>query len=60
MPILTGRCQVSLPIETVEGVWDPIAAEDNWTPLNSLVSDIQEWGARLAGESRVTAVESGP
>ena len=40
---------VSLPIETVEGVWDPIATEDNWTLLNSLVSDIQEWGARLAG-----------
>jgi len=41
---------VWLPIETVEALWDPIAASDDWAPLYAKIDDIREWGRRLRGE----------
>ena len=39
---------VALPIETVEALWDPIAARDDWAPLYAFVDDIREMGAALS------------
>ena len=50
-PYFDRLAPVALPIEEVESVWDPIATEDNWVPLNALISDIREFGARLAGDA---------
>ena len=39
---------IALPIETVEALWDPIAARDDWAPLYAFVDDIREMGAALS------------
>ena len=41
---------VWLPIELVESLWDPIAADDDWAPLYARIDAIREWGRRLRGE----------
>ena len=40
---------VDLPLWTVEALWAPIAEKDDWGPLNAMIDDIREWGARLRG-----------
>lgn len=39
---------VALPIETVEALWDPIAARDDWAPLYAFIDDIRALGAALS------------
>ena len=39
---------IALPIETVEALFDPIAAHDDWAPLYAFVDDIREMGAALS------------
>ena len=41
---------VWLPIELVESLWNPIAADDDWAPLYARIDAIREWGRRLCGE----------
>ena len=39
-----------LPIELVESLWNPIAADDDWAPLYARIDAIRAWGRRLCGE----------
>lgn len=48
-PFFDRDTPVWLPIETVEALWEPIAASDDWAPLYDKIDEIREWGARLRG-----------
>jgi serine/tyrosine/threonine adenylyltransferase len=39
----------SMLIDEVEGLWKPIAAHDDWSPLEEKISDIRMMGAALHG-----------
>ncbi len=55
-PATPPRPAPDLHIETVEALWAPIAARDDWAPLHAHVAEIRALGARL-GRHRAVAGE---
>lgn len=48
-PLLDRPGPPTLVIATVEAVWDAIDREDDWAPLERLVTALRDWGALLRG-----------
>lgn len=41
----------TLLIDTVEAIWDKIARDDDWTPLDAKIAAIRRYGAALGGSA---------
>jgi len=48
-PYWAAEAPVSMPIETVEALWSPIAERDDWAPLEAQVEAIRQMGDAMRG-----------